>query len=98
MNLPALYQLFARHACKDGEVKNFPSWEKIAEAAEVDQLNDSAVVRALIEKGALISIPLGTTTFSDYRYVLKSPRIDAVENFRVALVTIGASVKPYILE
>lgn len=97
MNLPALYQLFARHACANGEVKNFPSWEKIAETAEVDPLDDAAAVRALIEKGALISIPLGPATFSDYRYVLKSPRIDAVENFRVALVTIGASVKPYIL-
>lgn len=96
MNLPALYQLFARHACKDGEVKNFPSWEKIAEAAEVDQLDDSAVVRALIEKGALVSVPLGPATFSDYRYLLRSPRTDAVEDFHRALTTIGASCKPYV--
>jgi hypothetical protein len=98
MNLPALYRLFAQHACRNGEIKNFPSWEKIAEAAEVDPLDDAAAVRALIEKGAIVKTPLGPATFSDYRYVIKAPRVDAVKCFHDALSTIGACVKPYILE
>ena len=96
MDLANLYRLFARRAAASGEVRNFPSWDDIAEAARVNPLDDAAAVRALIEKGALRRIPLGPGTFSDYRYQVVVPRPDAVAGFEHALRTIGASCTPFV--
>lgn len=88
MNLPALYDYLANCADSEGEVHNF-SWERVAQAAQVDPLEDTTAFRALIEKGAMLRIPL-RNSFGDVRYVLqRHPNMDA---FYAALRTVGARV------
>ena len=95
MDLPNLYRLFANCADVDGNVTNFPTWDRIAESAKVDPLDDAKAVRALIEKGAMQRIPVGAGLWRDYNYRIVRPRPDGVACFEHALMTIGASCAPY---
>jgi len=90
MNLPALYVLLASPKCTNADgTCRLPSWEAIAREAEVDAVNDTYAIRALVEKGALLRIFLNNT-YGDFDYRVVRPRPEQRDAFFVALRTVGA--------
>ena len=90
MNLPALYDLLAARTNPDGSIR-LPIWSEIAKTAEVDPLEDTYALRALIEKGAIdrVTIP---NSYGDCEYVLRRPAQGLRDAFYTRLRTIGATV------
>lgn len=91
MNLHRLYPLLADRTNSDKTIR-LPAWQDIADAAEVQPFDDTAALRALIEKGA-IDRRFVPNTFSDCTYILREPDDGCADAFMAALRTVGANVR-----